>query len=64
MNDVALPDALPRESHPDMRQLGLAHMTLSDPVETVPPETHRWTEDYARRQVGEIHERIFPRHGL
>jgi acetoin utilization protein AcuC len=64
MNDVALPDALPPESHRDMQRLGLAHMALSDPAETVPPETRRWTEDYARRQVGEIHERIFPLHGL
>jgi hypothetical protein len=39
-------------------------MTLGDPGEAVPPETRRWTEDYARRQVGEIHERIFPLHGL
>ena len=64
MNDVDLPDALPRESHPDMQRLGLGSMTLADPVEAVPPETRRWTEDYARRQVHEIHERIFPRHGL
>ena len=64
MNDVELPDALPRESHQDMLRLGLQQMTLGDPGEAVPPETHRWTEDYARRQVGEIQERIFPLHGL
>ena len=64
MNDVELPDALPRESQPDMQRLGLQQMTLADPAEAVPPETSRWTEEYARRQVGEIHERIFPRHGL
>jgi acetoin utilization protein AcuC len=64
MNDVELPEPLPRESHADMQRLGLGQMTLGDPVEAVAPDTRRWTEDYARRQVGEIHERIFPRHGL
>ena len=47
-----------------MQRLGLQQMTLGDPAEAVPPETRRWTEDYARRQVGEVHERIFPLHGL
>jgi hypothetical protein len=64
MNDVELPDALPEESQPDMRRLGLARPTLSDPPETVPEETRRWAEEYARRQVGEIQDRIFPLHGL
>ena len=64
MNDVELPDALPSESHPDMQRLGLARPTLSDPPETQPGETHRWAEEYARRQVGEIQDRIFPLHGL
>jgi rhamnulokinase len=26
--------------------------------------TRRWAEEYARRQVGEIQDRIFPLHGL
>jgi acetoin utilization protein AcuC len=64
MNDVELPDALPPESHPDMQRLGLARPTLSDPPETQPGETRRWAEEYARRQVGEIQDRIFPLHGL
>jgi len=38
--------------------------TLSDPPETQPGETRRWAEEYARRQVGEIQDRIFPLHGL
>ena len=64
LNDVELPEALPRASHPDMQRLGLAQLTLSDPVEVLPPDTRRWAQEYARRQVGEIHERIFPLHGL
>ncbi|HUM17262.1 MAG TPA: acetoin utilization protein AcuC [Candidatus Nitrosotalea sp.] len=64
INDIELPDVLPGESHPDMQRLGLEQLTLSDPFEAVPPDTHRWAEEYARRQVGEIHERIFPLHGL
>src|SRR5712671_1568140 len=60
MNDVELSDALPPESHPDMQRLGLARPTLSDPPETQPGETRRWAEEYARRQVGEIQDRIFP----
>jgi len=64
MNDVALPEALPRQCHRDMERLGLATLTLSDPVETLPEDTRRWAEEYARRQVGEIHDKIFPLHGL
>ena len=64
MNDVELPDALPPESHADMQRLGLARPTLSDPVETLPDDTRRWAEEYARRQVGEIQDKIFPLHGL
>jgi hypothetical protein len=64
MNDVDLPRALPRESHQDMLRLGLGTLSLDDPVEVLPPDTRRWAEEYARRQVGEIQERIFPLHGL
>ncbi len=64
LNDLDLPDALPAESHADLRQHGLVRPTLSDPAESLPEETRRWTEEYARRQVGEIQDRIFPLHGL
>jgi acetoin utilization protein AcuC len=64
MNDVDLPDALPRESHADMHRLGLARATLSDPPEALPDDTRRWAQEYARRQVGEIQDKIFPLHGL
>jgi len=64
MNDVELPDALPAESQPDMQRLGLARLTMSDPPEAQPEETRRWADDYARRQVGEIQDKIFPLHGL
>jgi acetoin utilization protein AcuC len=64
MNDVELAPALPSECHADMRRLGLATLSLADPPETPAPDTRRWAEEYARRQVGEIQERIFPLHGL
>jgi len=64
MNDVDLPLDLPPESHRDMQRLGLVTLSLADPVEVLPPGTRRWAEEYARRQVGEIQERIFPLHGL
>ena len=64
MNDVDLPRDLPRESHRDMQRLGLEILSLDDPAEALPPDTRRWAEEYARRQVGEIQDRIFPLHGL
>jgi len=64
MNDLDLPRDLPRESHRDMQRLGLGILSLDDPVEASPPDTRRWAEEYARRQVGEIQDRIFPLHGL
>jgi len=64
MNDVELPEALPRQSHRDMERLGLATLTLGDPAEALPEDTRRWAEEYARRQVAEIHDKIFPLHGL
>jgi acetoin utilization protein AcuC len=64
MNDLELPEALPGESHRELQRLGLATSTLSDPVETQPDETRRWAQEYARRQVGEIQDKIFPLHGL
>ena len=64
LNEVDLPDALPPETHAIMQRLGLGRLSLTDPAEPVPADTRRWAEEYARRQVGEIHERIFPLHGL
>ena len=64
INDMELPDALPGDSRADMQRLGLGRLTLSDPIEALPAETRHWAEEYARRQVGEIHEKIFPLHGL
>src|SRR5262249_8734023 len=61
---VSLADALPRESHAQMRQLGLETLTLSDPPAELPEDTQRWAEEYARRQVRTIQEKIFPIHGL
>ncbi|HYB40329.1 MAG TPA: acetoin utilization protein AcuC [Candidatus Methylomirabilis sp.] len=64
MNDVALPDALPRECEADMKRLGLRVLAMSDPPAELPDDTRRWAEEYARRQVGEIRETIFPIHHL
>jgi acetoin utilization protein AcuC len=64
MNEMELPLALPRESHKDMQRLGLEVLSLVDPPEELAPDTRRWAEEYARRQVGEIQDRIFPLHGL
>jgi hypothetical protein len=47
-----------------MRRLGLETMTLWDPPAQLPEDTARWAEEYARRQVGSIQEKIFPLHGL
>jgi acetoin utilization protein AcuC len=64
MNDVTLPEALPSACHLDMRRLGLETMSLWDPPLELPEDTKRWAQEYARRQVTAIHERIFPLHGL
>jgi acetoin utilization protein AcuC len=64
INDATLPDALPREIHMQMHQLGLQHMTLSDPPVELPEDTRRWAAEYARRQVDAVQEKIFPLHGL
>ncbi len=64
MNGLTLPDPLPHGCHAEMQRLGLATLTLSDPPVELPADTRRWTEEYARRQVGAIHEKIFPLHGL
>jgi hypothetical protein len=47
-----------------MQRLGLGTLSMIDPPEELPPDTRRWAEEYARRQVGEIQGTIFPLHGL
>jgi acetoin utilization protein AcuC len=64
MNDVALPDALPRRVHREMARLGLESLTLSDPPAELPADTRRWAAEYAARQVAAVREKIFPLHGL
>jgi acetoin utilization protein AcuC len=64
MNDVRLPETLPRECHRDLQAVGLRSLSLSDPEIELPDDTRRWAEEYARRQVGAIQETIFPLHGL
>jgi len=64
MNEVTLPEPLPAECHAEMGRLGLKTLSLSDPPTELPEDTQRWAEEYARRQVGAIQEKIFPLHGL
>jgi acetoin utilization protein AcuC len=64
LNEVTLPDPLPRALHREMQALGLEILTLSDPPAVIEPETRRWAEEYATRQVRAVHEQIFPLHGL
>jgi hypothetical protein len=64
MNDVTLPEPLPADCHTEMRRLGLKALLLSDPPAELPEDTRRWAEEYARRQVGTIQEKIFPLHGM
>jgi acetoin utilization protein AcuC len=64
MNEIELPEALPPASHAEMRALGLETMSLRDAPLQLPEDTRRWAEEYARRQVSAIQEKIFPLHGL
>jgi acetoin utilization protein AcuC len=64
MNQVTLPEALPRQCQKDMTRLGLGVLSLWDPPAELPEETRRWAEEYARRQVAAIQESIFPLHRL
>jgi acetoin utilization protein AcuC len=64
MNEMTLPEALPAECRKDMARLGLPVPELSDPPAELPEDTRRWAEEYARRQVASIRERIFPLHHL
>ena len=62
MNGVALAEPLPRSVTPRCAGSGLG-VTLWDPPVALPEDTERWAEEYARRQVRTIHERVFPLHG-
>jgi acetoin utilization protein AcuC len=64
INGIRLPDALPASCHADMSRLGLETLTLTDPALDLPADTRHWAEEYARRQVAAIQEKIFPLHGL
>jgi acetoin utilization protein AcuC len=64
INGIVLPDELPEASHVDMRRLGLGALSLRDPEAELPADTRLWAEEYARRQVSAIREKIFPLHGL
>jgi acetoin utilization protein AcuC len=64
LNDVTLPEDLPRPLHKDMRRLGLETLTLWDPPVVLPADTRRWADEYVAQQVRSIRERIFPLHGL
>jgi hypothetical protein len=50
--------------HQELRARGLKSLTLSDPPAELPPDTRRWAEEYAGRQLRSVRERIFPLHGL
>jgi acetoin utilization protein AcuC len=64
MNEVTLAETLPPVCHGDMKRLGLQQLTMCDPPADLPDDTRRWTEEYARRQVAAIQEKIFPLHRL
>lgn len=64
LNEARLPEALPRECHRDLQAVGLRTLSLSDPEMELPADTRRWADEYARRQVEAIQEKIFPLHGL
>jgi acetoin utilization protein AcuC len=64
LNDVVLPEALPRRAQKEFARYGLQTPTLSDPPVELPGDARRWAEEYARRQVAAIQEKIFPLHGL
>ncbi len=64
VNNLSLPEALPASCHVEMRRLGLETLSLWDAPAEIPEETRHWTDEYARRQVVTIHEKIFPLHGL
>jgi acetoin utilization protein AcuC len=64
MNGVTLAAELPKTSRGDLARHGLTSMTLWDPPATLPAEARRSAEEYVRRQVLTIRERIFPVHKL
>jgi acetoin utilization protein AcuC len=64
INEMPLPADLPAALHADMAALGLPSMSLWDEPAEPPADTRRWAEEYARRQVQSVHEKLFPLHGL
>jgi acetoin utilization protein AcuC len=64
MNGVTLAPDLPKAAHAEMRRFGLSCLSLWDPPVELPPEARQWAEEYSRRQVANVREKIFPIHGL
>jgi acetoin utilization protein AcuC len=64
MNGVTLAESLPHGCQSEMTRLGLERLSMCDPPAELPDDTRRWTEEYARRQVAAIQEKIFPLHRL
>jgi acetoin utilization protein AcuC len=64
INGVTLAPELPKAAHAEMRRLGLGCMSLWDPPVELPPEARQPAEEYSRRQVASVREKIFPLHGL
>ena len=64
INGVALAPDLPTAAHAEMRRHGLACMSLWDPPAELPAEARQSAEEYSRRQVASVREKIFPLHGL
>ncbi|MFQ5827958.1 MAG: acetoin utilization protein AcuC [Candidatus Methylomirabilia bacterium] len=64
MNAVELPPELPGPALQELQRFGFRGKSLWDHPATVPPETRRNTQAYARDQVEAIRRTIFPLHGL
>ncbi len=64
MNGVELSPEIPAEVRPELARFGFRDSSLWDSPAELPPETHRGTREYCRRQVEAIQRTIFPLHGL
>ena len=64
MNGIELAADLPASYAPDARAAGFRATTLWDAPAPVPEETQTAVKAYVGRQVGEVRETIFPRHGI
>jgi acetoin utilization protein AcuC len=64
MNGVELSPEIPAEVRPELARFGFRDSSLWDSPAELPPETHRRTREYCRRQVEAIQRTIFPLHGL